>query len=70
MPGRKAKAQSEYELYLQRFNAMGLELPEAATANPASVHAITSFLLKNQVFGPDEPAPEAPEARQEPGRDA
>lgn len=50
MTPRKAKTDTEYELYVQRFNSMGLELPEAAAANPASMRCVASFLLKNGVF--------------------
>lgn len=50
MTSRKAKTDREYELYVQRFNSMGLELPESATANPASMRSVASFLMKHGVF--------------------
>lgn len=67
MTSRKSRSDSEYELYVQRFNSMGLELPEAATANPASMRHVATFLMKHGVFGDDEPQKEGENAFQDVG---
>ena len=58
MTSRKSHSDKELELYVQRFNNLGLELPEAATANPASMRSVASFLMKHGVFGEEEDLPE------------
>lgn len=54
MNRKKDKSGKEFELYKDRFNAMGLELPEAATANPVSMGYVASFLMRHEVFGKEE----------------
>lgn len=54
---RKDKGKKEFELYVSRFNAMGLELPEATTANARSMGYVASFLLHHEVFGKEELEP-------------
>ena len=39
--------------YQERFNEMGLELPETVTANPASMRNVATFLVKYKVFEAD-----------------
>ncbi len=50
MKPRKQKSKTESDIYAQRFNSLGLELPEMAAANPAVMRSIAVFLLKNEVF--------------------
>jgi len=70
MPQGSSRIDKEYDLYVQRFNSMGLELPEAASANPASMRCVASFLLKNGVFGEDDGLnAAAPEAASTPVQD-
>ena len=54
MHRRRQKPASELEIYAERINSMGLELPEAAAANPGSMKCIATFLLKHRVFEPDD----------------
>jgi hypothetical protein len=54
MHRRRPKSKSELEIYVERFNAMGLELPEAAAANPTNMRCVALFLLKNKVFDPED----------------
>lgn len=66
---KKKRPASELDVYTERFESMGIELPEITTANPESVRNVATFLLKHKVFERDEDtlralvdecAPEAP----------
>ncbi len=50
---KKNFLETEHELYALRFNSLGLELPETATANPAAMRSIAAFLLKYGLFEHD-----------------
>lgn len=56
MTPKKHKTPVREDPYLDRFNELGLELPETVAANPRSVKNIATFLLKHKVFESDENA--------------
>jgi hypothetical protein len=53
MPQRKKKA-DQPDLYAQRLNELGLDLPEPATSNKTAMQSIARFLIEHKVFETEE----------------